>query len=83
MTEEYTQEFREGYWQDKHGNWHKERRKSVDRRDAGPKHHGHDRRLQYRRRTDHNIQEDDQRHQIADALEEFAEDHDSHGTVIH
>ncbi|MBI5091255.1 MAG: hypothetical protein HZB26_02295 [Candidatus Hydrogenedentes bacterium] len=72
-------EIREGYYQDKHGNWLKDRRRDPDRRlTETPQHHHHEeRRLLSRRKTDV-ILKRDHREMIEDALQDFAAEHDGH-----
>ncbi|HRI87751.1 MAG TPA: hypothetical protein PLJ47_05715 [Candidatus Hydrogenedentes bacterium] len=76
---------RPGYYEDEHGNWLKDRRKSDERRlprsgDGAWPHH--DRRLVLRRKSDFEFLERDAREQIEDALNEFASHHDSQGHPI-
>ena len=76
-------EQRPGYYQDANGEWHKDRRKSMERRlpRGGGEGHWphHDRRLQLRRKTDLEFVERDAREQILDALDDFAAHHDTQG----
>ena len=78
-------EERPGYYRDVNGEWHKDRRKTNERRlprvgDGNWPHH--DRRLQLRRKTDSEFVERDAQEQILDALDEFAAKHDAHGHPI-
>jgi len=70
------EEVRLGYYKDRYGRWHKDRRSGQDRR-AGNDHGGHERRKLYRRKADREQYEQDKA-AIEDALEEFASEHDGH-----
>ena len=63
--------FKEGYWLDKRGHWHKERRKLPERRKAQRWYVRHDRRGAYRRRIDSVMTRQDHQQQIKDALHEL------------
>ena len=70
------EEFRPGYYKDELGNWQKDRRKSPERRRRDLEYLHRDRRTIYRRKTDQEILDQDQRQQIAEALEDFAAEHE-------
>ena len=77
ILKEQEPEVREGFFQDKYGQWHPDRRAMRDRR--GHKHsYDHDRRTFFRRKADREILVKDHRSMIEDALGEFAEEHDGH-----
>ena len=69
------EEFREGYYQDKYGRWHKDRRRGPDRRMRTAARE-HDRRVMFRRKADRELLEKDHREMIEDALDDFAAEHD-------
>ena len=71
-------EKRPGYYQDKEGNWHKERRSGRDRRSATLEFPHRDRRTMGRRKADKEFEERDAQQQIEEALEDFAAEHDDH-----
>jgi hypothetical protein len=73
-----TDETREGFYQDKHGNWLKDRRKAPDRRLTEGPHNHHEERRQLSRRIDDVILKRDHRNMIEEALEDFAAEHDGH-----
>lgn len=72
------EEVREGYYQDKYGQWQVDRRSSPDRR--GHKKHpfDHDRRQFFRRKADRELLVRDHKAMIEDALDDFAEEHEGH-----
>jgi hypothetical protein len=71
------EEIRPGYYKDVNGDWQKDRRR-TDRRATHIRFHHHDRRQYYRRKTDMHILEREAKHDIEDALENFAA-HGSNG----
>ena len=69
-------DLREDYYRDEYGRWEKERRSGKDRRatqDASPM--DRERRTMFRRKADREILEKDHREMIAEALDDFAEEH--------
>ena len=69
-------DIREGYFKDKYGRWHADRRKTEDRRAMAKKDpFEHERRRMYRRKVDRELLEKDHRAMIEDALDDFAEEH--------
>lgn len=70
-------EKREGYFKDKYGRWHEDRRTDGDRRDGAADGHDHDRRKMFRRQADREMLKSTQQ-EINDALNDFAEEHDGH-----
>ncbi len=74
------EEIRAGYYKDKYGRWQKDRRKGNDRRETGPgaMQREHRRRRVARRQDDRHRTDEDHRHMIDEALEDFAEEHDGH-----
>ena len=70
------EEFREGHYKDKYGNWRPDRRGGKDRRgnDQADK-HDHERRKMYRRKADRELLNKDHRAMIEEALDDFAQDH--------
>ena len=73
-----SEEIRPGFYQDALGNWHPDRRKADDRRAFGKNAGQHDRRMYFRRKADRELLKLDHQSMIADALEEFAEQHNGH-----
>lgn len=73
-----SEEIRPGFYKDRYGNWQADRRMADDRRSLGKSHNGHDRRKMFRRKVDRELLKFDHQNMIADALEEFAEQHDGH-----
>ncbi len=71
------QETREGFYQDKAGNWHTDRRSGSDRRDFRPSKGDHERRVVYRRKADRELDRLDHR-EVEAALDDFAEHHGGH-----
>jgi len=71
------QEIREGFYQDKSGNWHPDRRTGVDRRDMRPAKGDHERRVVFRRKADREIYEQDHQ-EVEAALDDFAQQHGGH-----
>ena len=75
------EELREGYYQDKYGNWRSDRRDSPDRRlqrmrSSDPL--DQERRRMFRRKVDREIFEKDHKEMIKEALDDFAEEHGGH-----
>jgi hypothetical protein len=73
-----SEEIREGYYQDKNGNWLKDRRKAVDRRTPDGPHNHHEERRVFTRRITDGILKRDHKHMIEEALDDFAAEHDGH-----
>lgn len=72
------EEIRSGHYQDKYGRWQKDRRAIPDRRRGEEGREGHDRRRMFRRKIDREFFEKDHREMIAEALDDFAAEHDGH-----
>jgi len=70
------EEVRPGFFRDKYGRWHKDRRQVPDRRALRKELHHRDRRQMLRRKADREFLERDHRERIDDALDDFAAEHD-------
>ena len=73
-------EHRHGQWQDELGQWHADRRGTVDRRNlpGADNEQYKERRKFFRRKIDRELVDRDHKSMIKEALEDFAEDHDGH-----
>lgn len=78
VAEVIVEEFREGFYKDKYGDWQPERRKQGDRRaPVKIEPQNHERRKMFRRKADRE-ELYQARDLINEALEDFAEKHDGH-----
>lgn len=70
------EEIRPGYYQDKFGEWHKDRRKGPDRRAVRGAVEHDERRQFLRRKVDRELHEREHKQMIREALDEFAAEHE-------
>jgi hypothetical protein len=66
---------RPGFYQDRDGQWHPDRRSGKERRGGQWWEENDARRQQVRRQVDRELIERDHKRQIEEALEDFAEEH--------